>query len=293
MADPSNPAFMLTGIPMWPGQRVGRIPVDMGDTDPNSPGNQDAYRSTFGPIKQLWDVLNPANSPAQNALMNQLYNQAGQIGQHNVDQGAFGTNPQLDQAYGLMQGQAGGNDPVRAQQLGLIQQLQDQAAGRGPSLAQMQLQQATNQNMQQGRAMAASQRGLGGGAAARQIAGQRGSIGQQMAGQSAMARLQEQMAARGMLGQQLGGVRGQDMSAMNALAQQAEANRRAQMEYQQLRSQNQNAFNQTASQNIKTANELQAAPRERQLSNINAGGQTLGNIIGSIFKMVAGGGGGG
>lgn len=237
-------------------------------------------------IRGITDRMNPENSPAQTALMNQFYNQGGQIGQYNVNQGAFGTNPQLDQAYGLMQGQAGGNDPVRAQQMGLIQQLQDQAAGRGPSLAQMQLQQATNQNMQQGRAMAASQRGLGGGAAARQIAGQRGSIGQQMAGQSAMARLQEQMAARGMLGQQLGGVRGQDMSAMGALAQQAEANRRAQMEYEQLRSQNQNAFNQTASQNIKTANELYNAPRERQQGNFGI----LGNIVGSAAKMILGGG---
>lgn len=100
---------------------------------------------------------------------------------------------------------------TRAAQWGLIQQLQGQAAGTGPSLAQAQLQQATDRNMQQAMAMGVSQRGAGQTAALHNIAGQRAGIGQQMAGDSAMLRLQEQMAAQQQLGGLLGGMYGQDM----------------------------------------------------------------------------------
>ena len=105
-------------------------------------------------------------------------------------------------------------DQARAQQMALINQLQNQASGLGPSLAQAQLQQATDRNMQQAMALGVSQRGAGQGAALHNIANQRAGIGQQMAGDSAMLRLQEQLQARQMLGGLLGGMRGQDIGNM-------------------------------------------------------------------------------
>jgi hypothetical protein len=80
----------------------------------------------------------------------------------------------------------------------LTQMYLDSARGTGPSVAQMQLKQGTDRNMQQAAALIGSQRGYNPGAQ-RQIATQRAQIGQQMAGDSAMLRLQEQMQARAAL----------------------------------------------------------------------------------------------
>jgi hypothetical protein len=107
----------------------------------------------------------------------------------------------------------GQQDQTRNMQMTLIQQLQDQAAGRGPSLAQMQLQKGTDQNMAQAMALGQSQRGAGAAGMLKGIQGQQAGIAQGMAGDSAMLRLQEQMAAQNALGTQLGGARGQDMGA--------------------------------------------------------------------------------
>ena len=121
----------------------------------------------------------------------------------------------------------GPQSQVRGQQAQLSQMLMDQAQGRGPSIAQEQLRQGTDRNMAQAMAMGAAQgAGSRGAGTLRQIANQRAGIGQQMAGDASMLRLQEQMAARGMLGQQLGGMRGQDIGlatdqARTSLQQQA------------------------------------------------------------------------
>ncbi len=90
----------------------------------------------------------------------------------------------------------------RAQQATLANQLAAQAAGQGPSLAQSQLQQATNRNVAQSMALAASQRGATAGQGLRSLAQQTSNINQQAAQQSADLAMQEQMAAR----QQLAGV---------------------------------------------------------------------------------------
>ena len=90
----------------------------------------------------------------------------------------------------------------RTGQAGLAAALQAQAMGQGPSLAQSQLRQATDRNIAQSMAMAASQRGATAGQGLRQIAQQASAANQQAAQQSADLRMQEQMAAR----QQLGGV---------------------------------------------------------------------------------------
>lgn len=81
----------------------------------------------------------------------------------------------------------------------LAAQLMAQAQGRGPSLAQMQLQQGTDQNLRQQAAMAASGRSPG--LASYQAMQNQGAAAQQMAGQSAQARLAEQyQAQQGLMG---------------------------------------------------------------------------------------------
>ncbi len=85
---------------------------------------------------------------------------------------------------------------TRDMQMKLLQDLQDQAAGKGPSLAQMQLQRGAGQNMANAMALGASQRGAGQAGMLKGIANQQARIGQGMTADSAMLRLQEQMQAR-------------------------------------------------------------------------------------------------
>jgi hypothetical protein len=103
-------------------------------------------------------------------------------------------------------------DQFRGQQMSLAQALTAQANGQGPSLAQMQLQQATDKNLAQSMALGQS---LGGaqaaGLAQRQVMQQQAGTAQQAAADSGALRLQEQMQARNMLGQVLAGARGQDI----------------------------------------------------------------------------------
>lgn len=77
----------------------------------------------------------------------------------------------------------------------VIQQLSQQALGQGPSLAEAQLKSATNRNLAQQLAAAASMRGRNPAAAQRQVLMQQGDAGRQLAEQSAVARLQEQQQA--------------------------------------------------------------------------------------------------
>jgi len=112
----------------------------------------------------------------------------------------------------------------RQGQTTLAAQLAAQANGTGPSLAQGQLQRATDQNLGQALAMAQAA-GPNNAGAARQVAYQRGNISQQAAGDSAQLRLQEQMQAQNQLGQVLAGARGQDLGLAGDNAQlQAQQN---------------------------------------------------------------------
>jgi hypothetical protein len=89
----------------------------------------------------------------------------------------------------------------------LAQQLMAQASGEGPSLAQMQLQQASDQNLKNQAGLIASQRGMNPNQVARAVAMQGASTGQDLANKSAQLRLQEQLEKQrllqsGLLGQQ-------------------------------------------------------------------------------------------
>lgn len=95
-------------------------------------------------------------------------------------------------------------EEFRNQQEALASQLMAQTQGQGPSLAQSQLKQATDRNISQQMAMAASQRGATAGQGLRQVAQNAAMANQQAAQQSADLRMQEQMAAQ----QQLAGVAG-------------------------------------------------------------------------------------
>ena len=99
------------------------------------------------------------------------------------------------------------------QQYALANQLMNQAQGRGPSLAQMQLQQAADRNMMQQAALARSGPPQNLAAAQRLAMQNQSQIGAGLGAQSAMARLQEQGQAQGMLGNVLGQARGQDLQA--------------------------------------------------------------------------------
>lgn len=107
---------------------------------------------------------------------------------------------------------------------GLIQQLQGQAAGTGPSIAQQQLQKATDQNIANTQAAAASGRGPSAGGAQYNAQNRMAQAQQQGAGDSAMLRLQEQMQAQNMLGNVAGQQRGQDLSSQQLGLQQRAQN---------------------------------------------------------------------
>lgn len=74
--------------------------------------------------------------------------------------------------------------------------LSERALGRGPSLAEAQLRSATNRNLSQQLAAAASMRGRNTGAAQRQLLQQQGEAGRNLAQDAATARMAEQQAAQ-------------------------------------------------------------------------------------------------
>lgn len=106
----------------------------------------------------------------------------------------------------------------RQGQSNLVDLLSAQAKGTAPSLAQGQLQQATDRNLAQAYALSQAA-GPNNGGALRNLAYQRGAISQQAAADSGQLRLQEQMQAENQLGQVLGGARGQDLGLAGQNAQ--------------------------------------------------------------------------
>lgn len=99
---------------------------------------------------------------------------------------------------------------ARNMQADFVRALQEQAAGRGPSLAQMQLDQSLGQLNRQAASALASTRGLNPAQQERLLLQQRAQNAQAMAGQAAMTRAQEQMAATQAGAQLASAMRGQD-----------------------------------------------------------------------------------
>lgn len=179
----------------------------------------------------------------------------------------------------------------RAYQATLAQQLADQSAGRGPSLATDQFNRATDANIAQAMALAASQRGLTAGQGLRQVAQQSQDLRAQAARDAATARIQEQLAAR----QQLAGVsesmRGQDLSA-------SKANLDAEMAQRALNDKQQQAFAQMAGEmqmyRDDQARKLEELRGEQRLGTMgvnqrayDSASQARGGLIGGIGQGIA------
>jgi hypothetical protein len=126
-------------------------------------------------------------------------------------------NPAIQGAKKAAEGFAP-DETFRQYQLGLAQQLQAQARGEGPSLAQMQLAQATDRSLQQ--ALGAARSGLGSNPAlaARTAALQASGTMGNAASQSAMLRLQEQQDAQRALAGLSGQARGMDLDTASTRA---------------------------------------------------------------------------
>jgi len=206
----------------------------------------------------------------QQAMQNQPYGTAGvqNSGNRVVNPSLVGDDQVSNQKFwmgsatpGYMQTQVGPaaqsqginglNQQAQGLNSGLAAQLWAQAQGKGPSLAQMQLQQGTDQNLRQQAALAASGRNPAS-ASYNAMQNQAGAA-QTMAGQSAMARLQEQYQAQ----QGLAGLTGQMNQASLANANMGLAN---------------NQFN-AAAQNQNTLAQAQLNANSNQFYNSMMAGQ--------------------
>lgn len=190
--------------------------------DPSSWGGaaEDLTHDIGTEAERGWNNITGQNGPSSD-VMNQIFGWMQGMHPSQPNRADYGLGAAGDWNESFGRGLTGasinaGFDPsqsnaTRAQQMALIQQLQAQASGSAPSIAEAQLRQAAQQNAAQASSAMTQARGMGAGAAQRQVGVQRAGIGQDLAGQSAIARLQEQMMARSALGQQLGAMRGQDL----------------------------------------------------------------------------------
>lgn len=130
---------------------------------------------------------------------------------------------------------------ARANQSDFIRQLQAQMRGEGPSLANLQLQQATDRNIAQQMGQAASQRGVNPALAARVAMNNIAGVNQQAAQDAAIIRQQEMLNAQQQLGGAISGQRQGDLAA-------TDRDLGAKMGREQLGVQQQTGLNQTNQQ---------------------------------------------
>jgi hypothetical protein len=160
---------------------------------------------------------------------------------------------------------------ARNNQSDFIRQLQAQMSGQGPSLANMQLQQATNRNISQAMGQAASQRGVNPALAARLAMNNVASANQQAAMDSGLIRQQEMINAQQQLGSQIGAQRQGDLAA-------TDRDLGARMGKEQLEVQQATGLN-----NVNQAGYEGAAKRRGEfISNIGSGFMTGGMYEGGV-----------
>lgn len=256
--DPNNPQYAHGGYTFVNGEWVRNDDVarnasgsqyDSNHNAANAPGmgsGEEVARDTDragkaidqfgGDAGKWWDQNRDSFMGAYNPQQSPVNMNAGNL-QSGVNGTAQGNVAQAAGPNGTQQGQS------RDMQLALMQRLQDQAQGKGPSLAQMQLQKGTDANISGAMALGQSQRGAGQAGMLKGIATQQANIGQGMANDSAMLRLQEQMQANQMLGQGLNGMRGQDqgwagMEQQNAQFNAGQSNQSSQFNAGQTNQQN-------------------------------------------------------
>lgn len=185
------------------------------------------------------------------------------------------------------------SDQFRAQQLQLANRLSNQAQGIGPSVTGTQLQQGQAATLAATMAQLNSSRGGANPLAARQALQSSQDVQNKMTEDAAVNRLQEQMAAAGMLNNVAGGARAQDITtaSQNANLQQnfedlqqkymgmgmsaQEANQRAALDYS-------NQQNQANQFNAGQATAAQGLKRQTEGQFINAGGGLAAAGIGGL-----------
>lgn len=182
----------------------------------------------------------------------------------------------LDQSNAV-RAPASADSSFRQGQQDLVSALQAQSSGQGPSLAQMQLQQGTDQALAAQAAQAASARGVDPALAQRLALQNSANIQQQQAGQSGMLRLQEQQQSQNALAQALQGARSQDLNVAQ-MGQQEQARKDAFLQalMGQALARDQSAA-QTRLSGLQGAGNL-----------YESGSNRASQGIGSLFKTVAG-----
>lgn len=145
----------------------------------------------------------PSNQAKKESLPGDMYK---------VKEDAFKLSPFKADSY--EQTQQTQQEDFRKKQMELIAAMQARAAGTGgPSLAEMQLKQGSEQNLAGLQAAMASNRGLNPGIASRLYANQYAQEQNRVNQEAAMLRANEQLQAQQLLAQTLGQGRSQDMEA--------------------------------------------------------------------------------
>ena len=139
-----------------------------------------------------------------------------------LDQAAAGQQSQFQRAGfydALAEAQRVGRG-IAGQQQSLADILAARARGEGTSLAELQLQQTLEANRRAAAgALSAAGRGINPALAQRLLLQQQSTLGQQAAGQGAILRAQEQLAAQQALGQQLGTMSGAEQAQFSSAGQ--------------------------------------------------------------------------
>lgn len=165
------------------------------------------------------------------------------------------------------------SEQAQSDRRGLIENLQAQAAGTTPSLAEAQLRSASDRNLAQQLAAAQSARGGSAAARERQLMRSQAQAGRELAQDAATAGLQERQQAQQMLGEQIGQEQQlADQLTQNYLAQGfqiEQARQQALADYEKLQT---NQF--LSAQGLTAASTEAGAARQSQLygSLIGAGG---------------------
>jgi hypothetical protein len=167
-------------------------------------------------------------------------------------------------------------DQSRMQQQGLIQMLQNQAAGIGPSVAQNQLQQATARNIRQSAGLMASGRGPGAAGNAYNVGNMAAQANQQASADSAQLRMQEQLQAQGLLGSVLGQTRGQDQGMAQMQLQDQKMRDDMVMQFMKM------------GMDTDQANREAALQMEKLKTDAYYGGEGGGGFLGGLFAGLGG-----
>jgi hypothetical protein len=210
------------------------------------------------------------------------YNPAALAGNAQAAQGKQA--PGLSGQYGM-----GGFQAAQGGQQGLASLLMGQATGSAPSMAQAQLQQATQQNVANGMAMQAQTRGNNPAMAGYNAAQQTGQANQQAAGQGVQAGIAERQGAMAQLGNVYGTMGGQSLQAGEAgqqgqLAQNQMNNQMTQYYMSQgMNAQEAQLQAQIAQQGIlaNSYNQTQGLEAGAAQQNATAGGSLAGGLLGA------------